>query len=240
MGTVVLIDCDTLKYKNIEDLDEYKDRIDTIISEIIHKTNATHYKCFLETRGNQTFRKIKDASYKARRKRKELHNMREIQDYIMEAYDPFISAGVESDDSIISTWRCLKDNYPLTEVYIAGNDKDYLTYPIKYIDLYHGRYLQQENISQEDADYNFMFQMLSGDSADNISGVKGIGKVKAKKILDSCNGNKFSYIRTLLNLYRKQCKNNKLAERKLRLSYFMLRLKENVRCCKTFNDVVFS
>ena len=37
MERVVLIDADSLLYKGIEDLGEYKDRIDTIISDIQEK-----------------------------------------------------------------------------------------------------------------------------------------------------------------------------------------------------------
>ena len=45
-------------------------------------------------------------------------------------------------------------------------------------------------------------QMLMGDSGDGIKGVKGIGKVKAGKILKDCT-NQFSYLRRITEQYDK-------------------------------------
>ena len=58
MERVILVDADSLLYKNLESLDEYKDRIDEIISQIVSDTKATHYRVFLESPRNYTFRKI--------------------------------------------------------------------------------------------------------------------------------------------------------------------------------------
>lgn len=239
MERLVLIDCDSLLYKNIEDLDQYKDRVDTIISEVVNKVDATHYKCFIEAERNVSFRRIEFETYKAHRVKRELHNMDEIRQYIVEAYDPYVSVGVESDDSIISTWKHVKDNYPLTNIYIAGNDKDYLTYPVNYIDLYHGRYLKQEKISIKDADYNFVFQLLMGDSADNVKCLKGIGKKSAEKLLENVNPHWISYAKLLLPLYKKQFKSSRASKNAIMDNFRQLRLKDNVRPCKTFNDVVY-
>lgn len=239
MDRLVLIDCDGLLYKNIEDLDEYKDRIDETISAIINKVNATHYKCFLEVRGNQTFRKVMYNDYKAKRPSRDYHNREEIREYLMECYDPYISAGVESDDSIISTYKYVSEEHPFTDCYVAGNDKDYLTHPIKYIDLYHGRWLLTENISKEDAKYNFVYQMLRGDVSDNVPGLKGIGDAKAKTLLKDLPVNNFSYKRLLLSLYKKQYKSYLRAKKEIEVSYNLLRIRNNVRFCKSFNEVVF-
>ena len=200
---------------------------------------ATHYKCFLEAKGNQTFRKVLAQSYKAKRKPSKLPNINEIKEYIMEVYDPYISCGVESDDSIISTWKYLKEDYPFTDVFIAGNDKDYLTYPINYIDLYHGRYLNKEKISKADADYNFVFQMLRGDAVDCVDGLKGVGDGKAKKLLKGLPENNISYMRLLLSLYKKQFKSYLRAKKEIEHNYNLLRLRSDVRHSKSFVEVVY-
>lgn len=239
MEKVVLIDCDGLLYKDMEDLDEYKDRIDKIISDVILSCGASHYKCFIEMKGNQTFRKVLSKTYKAKRKLKKLHNMNEIRDYIIECYDPFISCGVESDDSITSTWKYLEEEYPLTEVFIAGNDKDYLTYPINYIDLYYGRYLARETISEADANYNFAYQMIRGDVSDCVEGIKGIGDKGAKKHLDKTNGTYLGYTKLILSLYKDYYKSYKKAKEKIKETYMMLRLKTDVKVAKDFIEVEY-
>lgn len=41
-------------------------------------------------------------------------------------------------------------------------------------------------VGAHDAKYNFYFQLLCGDPADNVKGAAGIGKAKATRILDGC------------------------------------------------------
>lgn len=239
MERLVLIDMDGFLYKNIEDLDEYKDRVDNLFDSVIEATSATHYKCFIESKGNQTFRKVLNKSYKSNRKKKDYHNREEIRDYIINNYDPFISVGVESDDSIISTRKYVKDNYPLTEVWIAANDKDYLTHPINYIDTYHGRWLMKEKISKEDAMYNFFYQMIKGDSSDNVPGVKGLGDKKTKFLLENTSGNYFGYKRLLLFLYKQQYKRYTKAKEEIMISYIMLKIRDDVRASNSFVPTFF-
>ena len=239
MERVALIDCDSLLYKNIEDLDEYKERIDSIINDVVNLIDATHYRCFLEIKGNLTFRKAEFRDYKAHRKRVELHNMNEIREYIVNTYDAYVSIGVESDDSIISTWRHLQEEYPLTEVFVVASDKDYMTYPVNYIDLYHKRYLDVSSISQEEANYNFVNQMLMGDSADNVKSLKGIGKKSAEKLLVNVKDHWISYAKLLLPLYKKQFKSSRLSKNTIVDNYKKLRLKDNLRPCKKFTEVVY-
>ena len=64
---------------------------------------------------------------------------------------------------------------------IAGVDKDLLQIPGYH---YHLKKGTLEHISWYDAIRNFFIQCLMGDTADNIPGVPGIGRVKAKKALD--------------------------------------------------------
>jgi len=234
MDVVTLIDADGLLYKGIEDLDEYKDRIDEIITQIIVDTNATNYRVFLEAKGNITFRKVLNPSYKSNRSGKELPaNLIEIKDYIIETYNPYLSVGVETDDSIISTWRYLKDNYPLTDVVVAANDKDYLTYPIDHYDLYHGRFGDTQSISVKEASLNFHKQLLTGDAVDNVKGIKGIGSKGADKILSLST----SYSLTVCREYKKAYKGK--WKDQLKINYLMLKLLDKTRSCKSFDKVEF-
>lgn len=63
---------------------------------------------------------------------------------------------------------------------ICSPDKDLKQVPGNNFDYRKGT---RSYITQEMADYNFCYQMLLGDSGDNIPGCKGVGKVGAEKIL---------------------------------------------------------
>lgn len=235
MDKIVLLDFDSMLYKNIENLDEYCDRIDTLISQVVVDTQATHYRVFLESKGNTTFRKILNHSYKANRVNKELPlNFAEIKDYIIATYNPYLSVGVETDDSIISTLKYLKNEYPLSEVIIAVNDKDYHTYPVTSFDLYHARFGEIKVISKAQADFNFHKQLLMGDASDNVKGVKGVGDKGASKVL---NDSKY-YLLSVAREYKKVYKGK--WKEVLKVNYLMLKLREDCKPCKSFDKVEFN
>jgi len=236
MDRLVLIDADSMLYKNIEFIDEYCDRIDEIITQIIVDTNATSYRVFLESKGNTTFRKVLNPLYKSNRVGKELPvNMMEVKDYLIQTYNPYLSIGVETDDSIISTFKYLTDNYPLTDIIIAANDKDYLTYPINHYDTYHNRFGNMTCISKEEAMYNFYKQLLTGDAVDNVKGIKGMGSKGADKVLSLSTPK--NYFLNVCRAYKKAYKGK--WKDQLKLNYLMLKLREDVKPCKSFDKVEF-
>ena len=64
------------------------------------------------------------------------------------------------------------------EKVIVSEDKDLKTVPCKL-----WRSGELLNITKEEADYNHLFQTLTGDTTDGYSGLRGVGEVKAKTIL---------------------------------------------------------
>lgn len=238
MDSLVLIDCDALLYKGYEDLDKYKDRIDEIISEIVVKAEATHYRCFIEDFGNQTFRSVMYSDYKDKRKDKPKPvNYKEIKEYILINYNPYVSKGVETDDSIISTRSYVKRKHPDCFVQIAANDKDYLTYPVNYIDLYHGRYLQKQTISEKNAMYNLAYQMLAGDTVDSVKGIPGMGEAKTNALLKGVKQTRMHYVKAVLSAYKRYYGRN--YKTYIEKNYRLLRLREDVKPCKAFEKVEF-
>jgi 5'-3' exonuclease len=231
---IVLIDADTLCYLRIEDLDEYKTKVDEIISKIIIDSNSKSYRVFLEAIGNQTFRKVSFNSYKINRANKELPiNYFEIKKYITSEWKPFLSMGVESDDSIISTWRYIKEEMPFTDVLLAVQDKDFKTYPVNIFDTYKSRYGATYSISEEESKYNFALQMIMGDSSDGVSGIKGVGEKGAIKILDTYKGKNLNrcVYKAYLNKY-----GYKVGRQEIIKNTFLLRLRDDVRPCKVFHN----
>jgi len=125
------------------------------------------------------FRKEVYPEYKANRinKRKPMC-IREVVAYLATKYPVKVWTGIEADD-VMGIWATMN---PDQEVLIYSADKDMATIP----NAWHMRNLDDEptKITPLDADRNWFTQALTGDSVDNYGGVKGIGPVKAKKILD--------------------------------------------------------
>jgi 5'-3' exonuclease len=236
MEKIILIDADSLQYigSNCEEVDQAYDKVDNAISKIIATSGASHYKIFIEALGNQTFRRVAFNSYKSGRKNKELPSYyKEIKQYIIETYNPFISCGVESDDSIISTHKYLKQEYPFTEIIIASMDKDYLTHEIVRFDTYYSRFGEIRDVSKEEAEFNFYKQMIEGDSIDSVSGVRGSGKVAAEKVLKNSSNCFISTCRYYKLKYRNKWKDN------FKKNYFLLRIRDDVRYCSDFDLAEF-
>ncbi len=70
-------------------------------------------------------------------------------------------------------------------------------------DHYNFNKKEKYHVTPEDALRNFYTQCLTGDKADNIPGIKGIGPVKAKKLLASCT-TPVEYESIILEAYKKQ------------------------------------
>jgi 5'-3' exonuclease len=118
--------------------------------------------------------------------------------------------GMEADDAVAITVEKHRDNYD--EIIVATFDKDLRQIPD--ITFYNMKDHTMEKITKEQAAKNFYTQMLTGDPGDNIPGLKGIGKVSAAKILNSCV-NEFGLFRTVVGEYKKSADivaNKKLTE----------------------------
>tara|TARA_X000001382_G_scaffold11847_1_gene7946 strand:+ start:1207 stop:2001 length:795 start_codon:yes stop_codon:yes gene_type:complete len=132
-------------------------------------------------KGLNNFRKELSGDYKA--KRPELDQ--DIKDRLNFLHKHAVkkgaieATGMEADD-LVSIWayeaRERKEQYV-----ICGIDKDLLQIPGNH---YNYNKATWQFIGDEAAHYNLMIQCLTGDSTDNIMGLKGIGPKKAAKLLD--------------------------------------------------------
>lgn len=75
-------------------------------------------------------------------------------------------------------------------------------------------------VSKEEARKSLVCQLFSGDSTDNIPGLRGIGPKKALKFYEECTNN-FSIMRKLLIEYGKQYSN---AKEQVKLTYKLISL----------------
>jgi len=160
---------------------EAKHKAHTSIERIIAKAKTYFDIGYVHIAISSTtnFRKEVYPDYKANRinKRKPMC-IREVVAYLASKYPVKVWTGIEADD-VMGIWATMN---PDQEVLIYSADKDMATIP----GAWHMRNLDDEptKINPIEADRNWFTQALTGDSVDNYAGIKGVGPVKAKKILD--------------------------------------------------------
>jgi hypothetical protein len=118
------------------------------------------------------------APYKGNRTSAKPKHLELIRDYLVKAWDFKVSENEEADDCIAI--EHVANNF---QTVIASIDKDFLQLHGK-----HWNFVKKEwtIVTKQEALINFYMQVLTGDRTDNIIGLKGIGPVKAAKILSGC------------------------------------------------------
>jgi len=118
------------------------------------------------------------APYKGNRTSPKPKHLSLIREYLVKAWDFKESVNEEADDCIAI--EHVANNF---ETVIASIDKDFLQLHGK-----HWNFVKKEwtIVTEEEALINFYMQVLTGDRTDNIIGLKGIGPVKAQRVLSGC------------------------------------------------------
>lgn len=205
-----LIDADNLSFAcaasaEEEDVEVACTRADSFIENILAETGATEYELWFS--GDNNFRYNVYPEYKGNRKAsyRPLWE-KEVKQYITEKWEANWTDGIEADDMLgirqtelvtgQGTWL---DPDDFGASIICAIDKDLnqikgLHYNWELRRL--GEVVREKRIytvSNEEADYWFFYQLLVGDTTDNIKGVKGIGPKKAAGILHGCESNRERY-----------------------------------------------
>jgi len=192
---VILIDGDIVAYrcayKSQEDRAEYAaysagSYLSDLISDLyILIEEEPEYRVFLTGKGNFRNEYAVTAGYKANRKDKEKpEHLAAIRQYLIDEWEAVVSEGEEADDLIAIA--ATKDPRSI----IVSIDKDFDQVPGLHFNPNTGRLY---DVSEEDAQRFLYEQILTGDRADNIIGIKGIGPVKAKKALAECKTEREMY-----------------------------------------------
>ena len=180
----VLIDGDIIGYRIGFSTEEENEkivvsRVATFIETMLWEDlDAETYQGYLTGSGNFRNDIARTAPYKGNRTAPKPKHLQFIRDYLVSAWGFEISEGQEADDSIAIAH--VANNY---ESIIASIDKDFLQ-----LRGNHWNFVKKEMtvVTDEEALLNFYRQVLTGDRVDNIIGLKGIGPVKADKILAHC------------------------------------------------------
>lgn len=174
-----LIDADILIYRigfttQEEDFGIAAWRMSNLIEQILDATKATSFQCYLTASKDETaFRRKVYPEYKMNRKAPRPVHYDALREFLMKDWSAKMVSCIEADDAIgIDSNR--------DDCVIVSIDKDLLQLP-----GLHYNFVKQEfkTVTKEEGIRFFYQQCLTGDTADNVKGIAGIGPKKAEKIL---------------------------------------------------------
>lgn len=196
-----LVDGDIIAYRcsaSCQGVGEYRDvavepeeaaiiRCDVLMRDILQHTDTQ--LTFLT--GKNNFRYTINPEYKANRKdkAKPVH-LQACRDFLIREYNAIVTDGYEADDAL---------GFSQTEdSVIFSIDKDLLMVPGNHYNFVRNEYTE---VSELDGLKSFYRSMLVGDTSDNVFGIKGIGPVKAAKLINHLEDevDMFETVRTLYN-----------------------------------------
>lgn len=163
-----------------EDIEIAKARLNTLVEKILYDTSATEYQCYLTASNDDTaFRRKVYPEYKLNRKAPKPVHYKALREFLIEEYGAVLCSCIEADDALgIAQTAIAKAN---GKSIIVSIDKDLDCVPgLHYNFVKENLYC----VTNWQAAYNFYKQCLTGDTADNVKGITGIGPKKAEKILE--------------------------------------------------------
>jgi 5'-3' exonuclease len=190
---IAIIDGDSISYilgwnhREHQDVELMKEATHGFVHTICTLVGATSYIGLLSPEKNFRYDTYKYAPYKGNRKRDERPEWQVfwkpiIDGYLKEQWAFFHVEGLEADDVVALLSEGFSENK--WNHVICSPDKDLRQIPGLHYD-YKKEGSQVETVSDDQAHYNFWYQMLIGDTTDNIKGVPGLGEKKAEALLKS-------------------------------------------------------
>lgn len=157
-------------------LSSLEELMNFILMECSFHNSTGDYKVYLTGSGNFRYDIAKSHEYKGNRKKVEKPLLLPIiRNQMISAYDTVVSEGEEADDLI-----GIAATEVGSSVVIASADKDMLQIPAQHFNFNKNEW---KFVNEVQGIRFFYTQILTGDSADNIKGIYGIGPKKAEKIL---------------------------------------------------------
>lgn len=189
---LALIDGDIVAYRvgwttENDDFPIARFRADEMLDGILLDTGATEFTVWLSDRAENNFRYKIYPEYKANRKDlPRPRHLEALKEYLITRWSARFALGMEADDAlgIEQTSQLSDEGVPEnhhTSV-ICSIDKD-----LQQIPGNHYNFVKKEHsfVTPEEGLKCFYKQILTGDTADNIKGAKGIGPVRAERIVGS-------------------------------------------------------
>ena len=184
--TIALIDGDIVAYrcaataKEDDPFDIVAYRIEVLMRQILTATDCEEHITFLS--GGDNYRKVINPEYKANRKDMiKPEYLEDAREFLIVDWSAKLTHNIEADDAL--------GIHQTKDTIICSIDKDLLMIPGKHFNWLKQSYPDYTIQTQEDGDKRFWTQMLTGDATDGVYGVRGIGPVKAEKLLSSGTNN---------------------------------------------------
>jgi 5'-3' exonuclease len=218
----ILIDADSLMYFSSYGSEEDQVLSETKLSEKIYDIlniveqnyNIKEWHVFVKGKNNFRYKIFPD--YKKRRPEK--HPIIDVlNQYLVDEFGAIEAHNAESDDYVFS-YSQLPENKG--KAIMCSVDKDLRQIPGIHYDYQKNKFII---VDEETAIYNLAIQMIMGDAADCIPGLRGYGPKKAENLIKK-GMTKYQYIKVILNEYRKNCKSPEEAKKLVRLNYKLLKL----------------
>ena len=195
-----LIDADSLVYAigfSSKDIEEplAKWRLDEAINNILKDLEAKDYEGWITGKGNYRNDIAVTAPYKGQRKAEKPEHYVALREHMLKRWKFHMTEGIEADDAVgIAAYAVPED-----EVIMVHIDKD-----LNQLRGWHYNYRTKEtyHVTEFEGLKSFYTQILTGDRIDNIIGIKGVGAVKAERILKECKDEKEMYL-AVLEAYEK-------------------------------------
>jgi hypothetical protein len=187
-----LIDADSLVYAigfSSEGIEEplakwrMNEAVDTILSDV----GADCYFGWLTGKGNFRNDIAKTAPYKGTRVAPKPEHYQALREHLQVKYGFMMTKDIEADDAVAIACYAI----PEDEMIMVHIDKD-----LNQLRGWHYNYRKKEkyHVTEFEGLQSFYIQILTGDRIDNIIGLKGIGPVKAKRILEECQTEQEMYL----------------------------------------------
>ena len=203
---IVLIDSDILAYRisfacKDEPVAVAKNTLNKAVTDILMcgvdntfpNCYVDQWKLYLTGKNNFRIDVAKTAVYKGNRTAPKPEHLAPLREHLVKEWGAGVYDGQEADDAIAIDATHLTDNCIVSSV-----DKD-----LDQIPGWHYNFVKKQGyyISPEQSVYLLYRQILTGDVADNIIGLKGIGNVKAEKLLGDNNKTEREYYDICVEAY---------------------------------------
>ena len=179
-----IIDADSLCYAvgfSSNDVEEKiaLSRLEQTMTDLCMDLDCEDYKGFLTGKGNFRNDIAVTVPYKGQRVSDKPTHLTALRQHLVSSWGFTVVDGIEADDAVgIAAYALAEDESIMVHI-----DKD-----LNQFRGWHYNYRKKEKyyVSEFEGLLSFYTQMLTGDRIDNIVGLKGIGPVKAKRILEEC------------------------------------------------------
>lgn len=163
----------------------------TLLS-ILTKNNTSSYIGYIT--GSNNFRKQIELprKYKDNRKKEKPKWFKYVKKILIEELKFIETDYIETDDALSICSNKFEN------IVICTNDKDLLQIPGEHYNFITDTF---KMMSKEESEKFFWTQMLTGDSVDNVQGIKGLGPVKAKKLLENVTDYKSKVLNIYIEIY---------------------------------------